>query len=196
MNLTKQKFLSIYAGQTNQTQAGIVYDSIYSAFMAIPCSCCESLPSTVSPLIMAGALATIRTEVGRPFLPVKEIISPAQAEANYGYLTRVGENIGNTQPGDGSKYIGRGLIQLTGRDNYATYGTKIGVDLINNPDLALDLNNSAKIFAHFFKDKHCDLYCLLQDFLSCRKKVNGVDLSTGLPNGWTTFQTVVGQYLN
>lgn len=43
-------------------------------------------------------------------------------------------SLGNDQPGDGFKYRGRGIIQLTGKANYARYGGMIGVDLVNDPD--------------------------------------------------------------
>ena len=45
-------------------------------------------------------------------------------------------DLGNTQPGDGRRFKGRGPIQITGRYNYQQYGNAIGVDLINNPELA------------------------------------------------------------
>ena len=44
--------------------------------------------------------------------------------------------LGNNQPGDGPRFKGRGYIQLTGRWNYGHYGKMIGVDLVNNPQLA------------------------------------------------------------
>ena len=45
-------------------------------------------------------------------------------------------DLGNSQPGDGRRFKGRGLIQLTGRANYHTLGGKLGVDLENNPEMA------------------------------------------------------------
>lgn len=55
------------------------------------------------------------------------------------------ENIGNTEPGDGSKFIGRGYIQLTGREPYKRLGNRLGIDLVNNVHLATDKSIAAKI---------------------------------------------------
>ena len=50
---------------------------------------------------------------------------------------------------NGLPYFGRGLIQLTGKSNYETFGKKIGVDLVNNADLALKPENSYKIAVEY-----------------------------------------------
>jgi hypothetical protein len=59
----------------------------------------------------------------------------AYFEKKYGYKTKTGKGLGNTQEGDGAKYKGRGYIQLTGRANYEQVGNLIGIDLVNNPEL-------------------------------------------------------------
>lgn len=63
------------------------------------------------------------------------------------------KNLGNTQPGDGPKFIGRGILQLTGRANYTDYSKKLGVDLVGNPDLACDPVIATKIACQYFKDR-------------------------------------------
>ncbi len=45
------------------------------------------------------------------------------------------KDLGNTQPGDGARYKGRGLVQLTGRANYLEYGQALGLDLVEHPEV-------------------------------------------------------------
>lgn len=68
--------------------------------------------------------------------------------------SRNGRQLGNTQPGDGGKYYGRGFLQLTGRSNYTKYGNMAGANLVGNPGLLnSDLATSAKVAALYLKDR-------------------------------------------
>jgi putative chitinase len=68
--------------------------------------------------------------------------------ANVVYGGRIGN--GPAATGDGWKFRGRGFIQLTGRSNYTTAGSSLGLDLVNNPDLAMSPESAAKIVIYFF----------------------------------------------
>jgi hypothetical protein len=128
-----------------------------------------------------AAVATIVTEVGPRFAPIHEHGGPA-------YFTRMYEgrrDLGNTEPGDGARYHGRGYIQLTGRANYRRYGQILGVPLENKPDLALDAEVAARVLAEYFKARDIGSSARRGDWRAVRKKVNG-----GL-NGWSTFDRVV-----
>jgi putative chitinase len=61
--------------------------------------------------------------------------------------------MGNTEDGDGWKYHGRGLIQLTGKDNYERCGSSMGLDLVGDPDRLLDPQYAA-LSAGWFWNKH------------------------------------------
>lgn len=68
------------------------------------------------------------------------------------YDNRV-RDLGNTQPGDGYVYRGRGLIQITGRGNYADMGRKLNIDLEGKPDLATDGLTALRIAAQTWTDR-------------------------------------------
>src|SRR5271165_3881 len=60
-------------------------------------------------------------------------------------------DLGNTEPGDGLRFKGRGLLQLTGRANYKDYGDALGLDLVGNPTLAAQPALSLKIACEYWK---------------------------------------------
>ncbi len=84
-------------------------------------------------------------------------------------------DLGNTQPGDGARFVGRGYLMITGRANYQIYGTKIGVDLVNNPERVEDPSISAKVLVEYFLNRKERFLTALQakDYVLLRRLVNG-----------------------
>lgn len=126
------------------------------------------------------ALGTVRAEASG-FKPIDEGISKYNTSAKgtqgrHGFdLYDLRDDIGNGQDGDGALYKGRGFVQLTGKSNYISIGAKVGVDLLNNPDLANDPQTAAKILAEFLKSHETSIRAALKsnNLALARKKVNG-----------------------
>ena len=83
------------------------------------------------------------------FRALREYWGPTAAQR--GYEGR--SDLGNNQPGDGKRFMGRGYIQITGRANYRDFGKMIGEDLITNPARAEDPNVAAKIAIAYWKNR-------------------------------------------
>lgn len=83
------------------------------------------------------------------------------------------DDLGNTQPGDGVRYKGRGYIQLTGRANYRDYGNRLGVDLENNPDLAKDPNIAADIAIAYWQQRVDRNAARAGDVRTVTRNING-----------------------
>jgi len=131
----------------------------------------------------AYALATAHHECR--FLPIKE-------RGGWNYLAkydtgRLARILGNTPEadGDGQRYAGRGLVQLTGKTNYRKAGEYLGLDLVGNPDLALNPDNAAKILVWgmstgAFTGKSLLHYiprdgATIDDYRAARRIINGTD---------------------
>jgi putative chitinase len=91
--------------------------------------------------------------------------------ANRVYANRMGN--GNELSGDGYRFRGRGLIQLTGRDNYAAAGRALGLDLRAQPDLLFQAEASAQAAAWFWKSRGCNELADKNDFNTITRKING-----------------------
>jgi len=82
---------------------------------------------------------------------------------------------GNVEAGDGLKYIGRGLIQLTWRTNYRAAGKALKLELEAHPDSAAELDNAIRIAAWFWKSRSLNNYTKQdtdENFKSVTKKIN------------------------
>jgi len=91
--------------------------------------------------------------------------------ANMVYANRMGN--GTTESGEGWKYRGRGLKQLTGKDNYARCGAALGVDLVLQPDLLLEPLAAARSAGWFWKANNLSSFADVEDIKGMTKKING-----------------------
>lgn len=82
-------------------------------------------------------------------------------------------DLGNTQAGDGARYHGRGIFQLTGRFNYRRYGTLIGIDLEAAPERAKEPAVSLSIAFTYWRDRGIDAAADADDVAAVTKLING-----------------------
>ena len=81
--------------------------------------------------------------------------------------------MGNTEDGDGAKYIGRGLIQLTGKDNYKAFGEAIGEDLLSNPQLVEEPRYAALSAGWFWNKRGLNALADAMDITTLTIRING-----------------------
>ena len=91
--------------------------------------------------------------------------------ANVVYSSRMGN--GPTESGEGWLYRGRGLKQLTGKDNHRACSAGLGVDLVNNPDMLLEPVYAARSAAWFWATNKCNTFADAGDIEGLTKKING-----------------------
>jgi predicted chitinase len=125
-----------------------------------------------TPLRASAFLAQIAHESGELRF-MEEIWGPTAQQKRYDPPSDLAKRLGNTQPGDGFRYRGRGPIQITGRANYKKYGDLLGVDLVGNPDLAATLQFAFSTAALFWKRNGLNELADIQDFITITKRING-----------------------
>lgn len=81
--------------------------------------------------------------------------------------------MGNIEEGDGWKYHGRGLIQLTGRENYANFGHNASVDVLSNPDLLITPEYACLSAAWYWNKRNLNELADKMDVEGITKKING-----------------------
>ncbi len=144
---------------------------------AVPRILAEAQRAGLTPEQTAYVLATAQHESGLGRW-MTEIWGPTPAQR--GYEGR--RDLGNTQPGDGYRYRGRGYVQITGRANYTDWSRRLGMDLVGQPELATRPEVAARILVIGMRDgtftgrKLSDYINGNQvDFFNARRTVNGTD---------------------
>ena len=122
----------------------------------------------ITPARMQAFIAQLAHESGQ-FRYMKELWGPTPAQARY--EGRI--DLGNTEPGDGFKFRGRGLIQITGRANYKTCGTALGIDLIAQPELLEAPRYACRSAAWFWYSMGLNELADAGDFKKITRRING-----------------------
>jgi putative chitinase len=117
-----------------------------------------------TPLRQTHFLAQLIHESGS-FYYVEEIDSGEYLEGR--------TDLGNTEPGDGARYKGRGLIQITGRTNYDTCGQDLGVDLLNDPTRLMDDDLACLSAGWFWRKNDLNQYADADDVEMVTRTING-----------------------
>lgn len=117
-----------------------------------------------TPLRICHFLAQVLHESGHLQF-VKELASGKAYEGR--------KDLGNTQKGDGIKFKGRGLIQVTGRTNYSACGLALNLNLINHPELLEQPMNAVKSAIWFWNSKNLNKYADADDLFTITRRING-----------------------
>jgi putative chitinase len=121
-----------------------------------------------TPARAAAFLAQVGHESGQ-LRYLREIWGPTPAQTRYEGRA----DLGNTQPGDGKRFMGRGLIQITGRANYAACGAALGVDLLAHPELLETPLYAAGSAAWFWLQNNLNRFADRSDFVGLTRAING-----------------------
>ena len=141
-----------------------------------------------NPLYVSYMLATAWHETAYTMKPIKEYGGDKYlSKYDTGRLARI---LGNTPEadGDGVFYAGRGHVMITGKNNYRKFSALLNIDLLQFPDLALDLKISAEILTvgslkGMFTGKQLSDYIKFgysDEFVNARKVINGTDKSQAI----------------
>jgi putative chitinase len=113
-----------------------------------------AIQSGIKGVELAQFMAQVRHE-SADFSRMKEIGGHKYYAKRYDpkLAPKTAKILGNTKPGDGERYFGRGFIQITGRSNYQMAGDAIGIDLVKHPELAARPDIAAKIAVWYWKTR-------------------------------------------
>ncbi|VTU16475.1 hypothetical protein [Variovorax sp. PBL-E5] len=150
---------------------------------------------------VAYMLATVKHECANTFQPITEFGADSYF-AKYESGTAIGRRLGNTQPGDGLRFKGRGYVQITGRANYLKLGqaVNLGTAFIDQPTRVLEPVNAYRIMSvgmrkGLFTGKKLSDYIGDPgvDYVAARRIINGQDKAVEIAAYATTLQDALTQ---
>lgn len=143
---------------------------------------------------IAYLLATVKHECADRWQPIPEFADGSQYEGRL--------DLGNTMPGDGPRFKGRGYVQITGRANYRKFSVKLGVGLVGNPALALDPPISYQIASLGMReglftgrDLNDFIHGAHTDYRNARRIINGMDRADRIKRHAEKFEAILRRSL-
>ena len=174
MNLTQQQLITIMPNA--RSKAGIFLPALNAAMAEFGIN---------TPARQASFLAQLAHESGQ-LVYVRELWGPTPSQLRYERdataawppRARTDRNqlpfdLGNSQAGDGSRYRGRGLIQITGRTNYIACGKALGLDLLNQPALLEQTVNACRSAGWFWQSRGLNALADAGDQVAVTRRING-----------------------
>jgi putative chitinase len=151
---------------------------------------------------LAYMLATAYHETAGTMQPIREIGSNAYLTNAYDIRGRNparARQYGNITPGDGIKYCGRGFVQLTWRSNYIKAGEQLKIELVEHPELAMQVGIAAQVMvegmcegwftgATVLKKLPFGRQATLEEFIKARAIINSTDRAERIANYALKFQ--------
>lgn len=154
MNITQEQLKKIYPfARTEKIDTFLPYINEYSDFYEV-----------YDQLRMAAFLAQIGHESGQ-LRHTEEIASGLAYEGR--------KDLGNIEKGDGVKFKGRGLIQITGRSNYGILSKDFGIDFIESPEKLKEPEYAVRSAFWFWGKRNLNKYADIPDFKKITRIING-----------------------
>jgi putative chitinase len=183
--LTRDQFTKVVAGASSSKIAAYV-DPIFNAMHEFGIDTSDRQVMFLAQVMTeSGALSVVVENLNysadgllRTFPKYYRNASEANAHAKQPikiasrvYANRMGN--GNEASQDGWKFRGRGLIQITGKNNYVSFGEEIGMDLTEDPSYLETAEGAARSAAWFWKVNNLNRFADSHDIVGCSKAVNG-----------------------
>lgn len=164
MKITKQQLIAIMPN----IQSNIKYNKHYSGY-------------TIDDIVTLLNRYAEAFEINTPLRWIHYLAQIAHESGEFRYTEEIAsgkayewrKDLGNIKAGDGVRYKGRGLIQLTGRTNYTNYKTFCGYDVLTCPDLLSKPVGSIRSSMWYWKKKNLNYYADRDDFKTITLKING-----------------------
>lgn len=128
-----------------------------------------------TPARVAAFMAQVAHETGG-FRYLTEIWGPTEQQKKYEPPNPLAARLGNINVGDGKRYRGRGLIQITGRANYKIYGERLGLKLETEPELAAKPSIAVRVAGSYWEENGLNSLAdkaSVEAFYQVTRRING-----------------------